>query len=552
MPALMAEVERGAVQLRRSNKAQEEISAQLTKLQKDHSRVQVQANVVAELKKQVRLATLRAEGLESQVAAAEHEQRAARLEEELKRARTEAMEAKGEAAAAWELAAAAAATEQRLSMARANAAERVADMERQVAATRVEADERVAAMERQVAATREEADERVAAMERQVAATREEADERIAEAEEAAREIAREVASTMREAAKPGSWGDRPAMPSVVSLGELRKATGDFAEGCTVGSGGFGTVYRTMTPLESLPGSGLVAVKLRNADSSQGETELLRELQLLGTCAHPHLMPLLAFCVDPAGQSLVYPLMVGGNFEDRLLVSNEGQQRLGKLGFAARPSPLPWIVRLRALRDVMDALVYLHTPSDRKSVELHHDIKPSNILLDAQVRFGLDSCLSLAWSVVARGDGPWLLVLSIALAAPAAHRSARSTHLQRHGAQLLADCATRSAATAQCVPRRRRPRRARRWAREGSHARLSALRSRHHRLHRPTPLRHTARVDRHRWLCARPCSSPSHPRTHPTATHHRPPGPPLLTVSSLLCLAILTALRGLSLASILR
>ena len=36
--------------------------------------------------------------------------------------------------------------------------------------------------------------------------------------------------------------------------------------------------------------------------------------------------------------------------------------------------------------DVMDALVFLHTPSESKGVELHLDFKPSNVLLDAEGR----------------------------------------------------------------------------------------------------------------------------------------------------------------------
>ena len=88
--------------------------------------------------------------------------------------------------------------------------------------------------------------------------------------------------------------------------------------------------------------------------------------------------------------------------------------RLATLGFDELPPPLTWDARLGAVLDVMEALVYLHTPAEvtltphphhipnpdpnpnpnpspspnphpnsnqGKAVELHCDVKPSNMLL---------------------------------------------------------------------------------------------------------------------------------------------------------------------------
>ena len=52
------------------------------------------------------------------------------------------------------------------------------------------------------------------------------------------------------------------------------------------------------------------------------------------------------------------------------------RQRLTKLGFESDAPALPWRERLRILRDACRGLVYLHTPSGVKGVELHNDIKP--------------------------------------------------------------------------------------------------------------------------------------------------------------------------------
>ena len=113
----------------------------------------------------------------------------------------------------------------------------------------------------------------------------------------------------------------------------------------------------------------------------------------LGTCGHPRLLPLLGFCLDPQAPCLVYPLMEGDSLEDRLLLGTVFDEpngaahaaarlaRLAQLGFAAPPPPLTWAERLRSVLDVLEALVYLHTPAEGKAVELHCDVKPSNVLL---------------------------------------------------------------------------------------------------------------------------------------------------------------------------
>ena len=35
-------------------------------------------------------------------------------------------------------------------------------------------------------------------------------------------------------------------------------------------------------------------------------------------CRHPHLLPLLGYCLDERALSLVYPLMAAGNLEELL------------------------------------------------------------------------------------------------------------------------------------------------------------------------------------------------------------------------------------------
>ena len=112
-----------------------------------------------------------------------------------------------------------------------------------------------------------------------------------------------------------------PERPIILTVAELRAATDNFAPTRRVGEGGFGVVYAAALP--ALPLAGQVAVKrlaVAAAQQQQAWLELVREIQLLGTCSHPCLLPLLGFCLDPEAPCLVYPLMEGGSLEDRLLL----------------------------------------------------------------------------------------------------------------------------------------------------------------------------------------------------------------------------------------
>jgi hypothetical protein len=58
-----------------------------------------------------------------------------------------------------------------------------------------------------------------------------------------------------------------------------------------------------------------IAVKRLNRDGLQGEAELVRELQVLGSMQHRHLVALLGWC--PAEHCLVYELAERGSLEVR-------------------------------------------------------------------------------------------------------------------------------------------------------------------------------------------------------------------------------------------
>eukprot|EP00277_Geminigera_cryophila_P035308 CAMPEP_0173128930 /NCGR_PEP_ID=MMETSP1102-20130122/58853_1 /TAXON_ID=49646 /ORGANISM="Geminigera sp., Strain Caron Lab Isolate" /LENGTH=387 /DNA_ID=CAMNT_0014039179 /DNA_START=123 /DNA_END=1283 /DNA_ORIENTATION=- len=120
---------------------------------------------------------------------------------------------------------------------------------------------------------------------------------------------------------------------------------GAWVEIGLTGCGGwhFGSVYRA-DHIQGLGNGAPMAVKRLDPSSMQGQGEFLQELQVLGACRHEHLLPVLGFAADVHVASdavcLVSPLMVGGNLEDRLLMSHgnlEAQQRLQLLA----STPLP-------------------------------------------------------------------------------------------------------------------------------------------------------------------------------------------------------------------
>src|SRR6476620_6646626 len=124
----------------------------------------------------------------------------------------------------------------------------------------------------------------------------------------------------------------------------------------------------------------------------------LREAEMAARLSHPNIVPI--YTVDER-DGLVYFVMAlvqGGSVGDRL-------RRTGTLSIAETR---------RILREVADALAYAHAAG-----VVHRDIKPDNVLLDADSGRAMVTDFGIARAASDDGDSPRLTATGAALGTPA-------------------------------------------------------------------------------------------------------------------------------------
>ncbi|EXB55392.1 G-type lectin S-receptor-like serine/threonine-protein kinase [Morus notabilis] len=141
---------------------------------------------------------------------------------------------------------------------------------------------------------------------------------------------------------------------------QLRIATDNFTH--LLGSGGFGAVYKGV-----FPNGTIVAVKVLYGNSNKTiEQQFMAEVSTLGRIHHFNLVRLYGFCFERYMIALVYEYMNNGSLDKFLFREN------GVLGFAKLHE-----IALGTARGI----AYLHEECQQRII--HYDIKPGNILLDA-------------------------------------------------------------------------------------------------------------------------------------------------------------------------
>ena len=178
----------------------------------------------------------------------------------------------------------------------------------------------------------------------------------------------------------------------------LNMITAFFSVDQIVGRGAFGTVYRSISTdliepsaRQQMPAFCMRPCAVKRLVAGADPCSLMNELQVLASCRHENILPVLAFCFEPGCKALVMPFMPGGTLNDRLFPSallQPASIQEGVVQPAAMPEQpavprLEWQECLRILRDVARALSYLHKATPHKPQIFHRDVKPSNILLDS-------------------------------------------------------------------------------------------------------------------------------------------------------------------------
>ncbi|KAG8634584.1 G-type lectin S-receptor-like serine/threonine-protein kinase SD2-5 [Manihot esculenta] len=165
-------------------------------------------------------------------------------------------------------------------------------------------------------------------------------------------------------------------MPTRFTYEELKAATGDFQK--KLGGGGFGSVFEG-----DMATGDKIAVK-RLDSLGQGKKEFMAEVKTIGSIHHNNLVRLIGFCAEKLHRLLVYEFMCNGSL-DKWIFHKE----------PLRP-PLDWQTRRTIVLDIAKGLAYLHEDCRQRIV--HLDIKPQNILLDADLHakisdFGLSKLI---------------------------------------------------------------------------------------------------------------------------------------------------------------
>ncbi|KAJ1403529.1 Serine/threonine-protein kinase, active site [Sesbania bispinosa] len=157
---------------------------------------------------------------------------------------------------------------------------------------------------------------------------------------------------------------------------EIKEATSNFNPSLKIGEGGYGSIFKgTLRHTE-------VAIKMLNPNSTQGPSEFQQEVEVLSKLRHPNLITLIGAC--PESWTLVYEYLPNGSLEDRLNCKDN-------------TPPLSWQTRIHIAAELCSALIFLHSSKPHSIV--HGDLKPSNILLDANLvsklsDFGISRILS--------------------------------------------------------------------------------------------------------------------------------------------------------------
>ncbi|XP_041028646.1 U-box domain-containing protein 33-like [Juglans microcarpa x Juglans regia] len=177
------------------------------------------------------------------------------------------------------------------------------------------------------------------------------------------RDNALKQAEELRKKRGEASSESMPQFFSEFSFSEIEEATRNFDACLKIGEGGYGTIHKGALRHTE------VAIKMPHSHSLQGPLEFHQEVDVLSKLRHPNLVTLIGACQE--AWALIYEYLPNGSLEDRL--SCEDVNSL----------PLSWQIRVRIAAELCSALIFLHSCEPNSII--HGDLKPANILLDANL-----------------------------------------------------------------------------------------------------------------------------------------------------------------------
>ena len=185
--------------------------------------------------------------------------------------------------------------------------------------------------------------------------------------------------------------------PSITSMqghpsipyAQLVRATDGFSTNNLLGSGSFGSVYKGELDGQVGECANVVAVKVLKLQTNGALKSFIAECKALRKLRHRNLVKIFTVCssIDNRGndfKAIIFDFMPNGSLESWLHPDTNEEKYLNLLQ------------RVSILLDVANALDYLHSHGPTPVV--HCDLKPSNVLLDAEMvahvgDFGLSKIL---------------------------------------------------------------------------------------------------------------------------------------------------------------
>ncbi|GKV16760.1 hypothetical protein SLEP1_g27354 [Rubroshorea leprosula] len=150
--------------------------------------------------------------------------------------------------------------------------------------------------------------------------------------------------------------------PKRFSYSNIKKMTNSFKD--KLGQGGYGSVYKG-----ELPDGRIVAIKVLSKSKGDGQ-DFINEVASISRTSHVNIVTLLGYCYESSKRALIYEFLPNGSLDK--FIYNQG-------------SPENHQLAIKTLYEIALGIAlgleYLHRGCTTRI--LHFDIKPQNILLDA-------------------------------------------------------------------------------------------------------------------------------------------------------------------------